>query len=316
MLLIILGDKVKERECVMKTIKLEKIEVAEQAYLLDEHNEMISEQQMKQYNILPNPKRIQYLHNLLRKYNLYNVRKPNKSNRNKLKLMKFNKKEYAIRKLLFNFGKKLKRTRPIKAENSEQALKLNSTEEESISEEITVKGEVAAEEQYDYEEFKKEYYDEKEARKANDTLKAKAEVAEKKVKEAVEEIVNVKAPKKCSREDKLNYGLKALQCLYRDIKSEGWSKDVKTRVKSMFTFWLIIYLSIVIPLWLVKGWCCCCIPLKICRPYEIIYHTKTYIVHNPPGVLEQANGEIINYQPIPEEINTFRSIELNVFRFR
>ncbi|XP_073987565.1 uncharacterized protein [Rhodnius prolixus] len=310
--IIITGVNFHVKAISHKNIKMEKIIIAgENDWLGEVPQEMISKEEMKYYKIEPNSKNIIGLHEILSRYNFYKNSKPTDKTKKKWKI-NFRKNDYASNKIVFDLSINHKKR---EASKNVDNLENEFNETQPIAKERTLTGGNNGEYEYNYDTFKDEYY-EKTSVSDNKTLIVKPETEEKKVKEAIKKITDISPPTKCTDEERNNFGIKSIECVFRDLRNNGMDKNVINRIKQIILFWTVVYLFIVIPLWLIKGWCCCCCPFKFCKPYQVIYNVKSYIVRNPPGVLEKPNGEIVHYEPIPEEIDTFRSLELNVFKFR
>ncbi|KAK0098569.1 hypothetical protein PV326_006796 [Microctonus aethiopoides] len=133
-------------------------------------------------------------------------------------------------------------TRPI---NSAFGMELNDNEE--------------SDDDYDYEALRAEYYQQLDDAIRNNltfnyTQKSQPEYSPK---DALKNIVELKNPKNCTKEELAQFGLKAFQCLVFDYNHAKTSSDVKKilwRTWTVIKIWIFIYICVAIPCWCQKGY--------------------------------------------------------------
>lgn len=172
-------------------------------------------------------------------------------------------------------------------------------------------------EDYDYDVLRVEYYEDelKEIEVENVTIKIEPVKVDHRVQDAVEPIVDIKVPRNCTDKDRKGYGIRAIECAFKDLFAEGFTESVQLRFRKLSVFWFIVYVVIATPLWLVKGWCCCCCRCACCFPDKVVYKIKEYIVKNPPGLIILNGGKTKTYKPSRYEMQLFRSLEIKTHTF-
>ncbi|KAK0182833.1 hypothetical protein PV327_000927 [Microctonus hyperodae] len=110
---------------------------------------------------------------------------------------------------------------------------------------------------YNYEALRAEYYQQlddaiKNNLTFNYTQKSEPEYSPK---DALKNIVELKIPKNCSKEELSQFGLKAFQCLVFDYKNAKTSsiKKLLWRTWTVIKIWIFIYICVAIPCWCQRG---------------------------------------------------------------
>ncbi|XP_053613998.1 uncharacterized protein LOC128677289 isoform X2 [Plodia interpunctella] len=114
--------------------------------------------------------------------------------------------------------------------------------------------------------------------------------------------------KNCTAEELTNIGLKSICCIALDYQRGEAPRVLAARLWRVVKIWTLVYLFIALPLWCMKGWCCCCLCCKFFRPRETIEEAKSYLLKNPPGVLAVNNKEI-RYHPSESERDACEEFE-------
>ncbi|KAL0269414.1 UNVERIFIED_CONTAM: hypothetical protein PYX00_007158 [Menopon gallinae] len=131
--------------------------------------------------------------------------------------------------------------------------------------------------------------------------------------DAFRKIVDLKTPPNCK--NVTGYGLSILECLAQSYHNHEMSgKQVFMALINLICVWILIYLSIAIPLWCIKGWGCCCITWKYCKPKKMVEEVQEYIAQNPPGVFINENGEEEHYAPSLKEKELYDSINKKILK--
>ncbi|XP_014291380.1 uncharacterized protein [Halyomorpha halys] len=172
-------------------------------------------------------------------------------------------------------------------------------------------------EDYNYNLLRMEYYEDelREIVESGATIKIEPKKEDNRVKDAVDPIVDVKVPRNCTDKDRKGYGVRGIECVFKDLFEGGFTKSVKERFRKLLMFWGTVYALIATPLWLIKGWCCCCCRCEFCFPDRVVYKIKRYIVENPPGLIILANGKTKTYTPSKYEMQLFKSLEIKTHTF-
>ncbi|XP_076226308.1 uncharacterized protein LOC116427437 [Nomia melanderi] len=170
------------------------------------------------------------------------------------------------------------------------------------------------EEEYNYENFKKEYEEQlgkdlTDNKLLNYTYK---EQSEEYPKDMLQKLLDFK---NCTETSK-QLGIKAIDCLIYNYehKTPALKKPVQ-KMWLVIRVWFFIYVCLAIPCWCQKGWCCCCFRCKFCFPNKRILFSKQYYAINPPGTLVtevKKKGEtqqLITYEPTEFEEDTFEQFE-------
>ncbi|XP_076659561.1 uncharacterized protein LOC143362929 [Halictus rubicundus] len=170
------------------------------------------------------------------------------------------------------------------------------------------------EEEYDYENFKREY-EEQMGKYTTDSLLSNYTDEERSEKYPVETIQKLLDFKNCTETSK-KLGIKAIDCLIYNYEHE--TPKIKKSVQKTWLIikvWLLIYICLAIPCWCHKGWCCCCFRCKFCFPNKRILLAKQYYTVNPPGILakevkkKEKPEEFITYEPTEFEEDAYERFE-------
>jgi hypothetical protein len=109
-------------------------------------------------------------------------------------------------------------------------------------------------EEYDYDKFRNDYYDEVQAAQHSNTSFNYTEKgkSEETIGDAINEIVDFKKPKNCSKEEDRNFGIKSMECLWDDFRKAHTKKEktqLSHRLVKVLIIWLLIYTAIAVPCW-------------------------------------------------------------------
>ncbi|XP_066585746.1 uncharacterized protein [Prorops nasuta] len=171
---------------------------------------------------------------------------------------------------------------------------------------------------YDYEALKAEYEEQiKKIVQHNNTFNyTDKDKPEESPKDAIAKLINFTKPKNCTKEEMTQIGLQAMQCLvqgYQHVKDKTTLNRMLSRTWVVLRVWIYIYLSIAIPCWCQKGWCCCCFRCDICFPKKRINFAKKYYTSNTPGTLiKQKINQLpqkVNYKPTEFEYKAYENLE-------
>lgn len=66
-------------------------------------------------------------------------------------------------------------------------------------------------------------------------------------------------------------------------------------------------------MYVLTGWCCCCLPFNVLHPYEGIKSIKNSALQNPPGIQKLEDGTVIQYQPTEREIKAYKDLIKAIF---
>ncbi|XP_078034374.1 uncharacterized protein LOC144468633 [Augochlora pura] len=170
------------------------------------------------------------------------------------------------------------------------------------------------EEEYDYENFKREY-EEHMAKYVTESLLLNytdEKQSEKYPEETLQKLLDFK---NCTEKSK-KLGIKAIDCLV--YKYEHEPPEIKKSVQKIWLIikiWFLIYICLAIPCWCQKGWCCCCFRCKFCFPNKRILFAKQYYAINPPGTLvkeikkKDKKMQVLTYEPSEFEEEAFERFE-------
>ncbi|XP_018367539.1 PREDICTED: uncharacterized protein LOC108764036 isoform X2 [Trachymyrmex cornetzi] len=171
----------------------------------------------------------------------------------------------------------------------------------------------------EYNRFKMEYeqqleYDIKQGKVLNYSQKESKDMP----KGALKRLIDLKRSKNCTKEELSKIGIKAIECLsydYQRTKDIMTAKMILSRTWLVLRVWLLIYISLAIPCWCQRGWCCCCFRCKFCFPRKRIILIKQYYAMNPPGIFvkdlkkEKDVKESVKYEATEYEYNTYKTFE-------
>lgn len=175
--------------------------------------------------------------------------------------------------------------------------------------------------EYVYDQLKAEYYEGeleeiKLLEEMNVTVRVEPKHEVHNVQDALKPIVDIKVPKKCTDKDRTGYGIRAIECAFKDLHTKGFTRAVGLRFQKIIVFWFLIYLAVATPLWLVKGWCCCCwFRCGLCFPGSVVRKIRQQLVNNPPGVITLPDGKTRRYTPSKYEMELFSSLEVSTHSF-
>ncbi|XP_028170482.1 uncharacterized protein LOC114360111 isoform X2 [Ostrinia furnacalis] len=160
---------------------------------------------------------------------------------------------------------------------------------------------------YDYEHLLDEYYEESlNESKENKSYRIFGKDAESSFANNMRKFMNIKN-KNCSQED---IGINAIKCLFVDYYNRKQPLNVFVgRLWTIIRVWFILYIVLAIPLWCMKGLCCCCFFCRIFKPHQTIAEAKSYFITNPPGLLKTTKGHEVLYEPTKNERDAYEEFE-------
>ncbi|XP_011068173.1 PREDICTED: uncharacterized protein LOC105154385 [Acromyrmex echinatior] len=169
----------------------------------------------------------------------------------------------------------------------------------------------------EYNKLKMEYeqqleYDIKEGKVLNYSIQKESKDMPKGV---LKRLIDLKPSKNCTKEEMSQIGIRAIECLsyeFQRTKDIMAVKMILSRTWLVLRVWLLIYISVAIPCWCQRGWCCWCFRCKFCFPRKRIMFIKRYYAMNPPGIFVKdlkKEKESIKYEATKDEYDTYKSFE-------